>query len=490
LPASGVPNVLRDAIAEVLWSAVAAGPALSIAGNVERVCGCGSQEMLRQSGSIWLERAHAADRARVEDAYSALLATGTLFDEEFRWQRLDGTWIWLHGRAVLRKGADEPVVDGVFSDVSDRRALVDQIRHLQRIEVVGEFTGGIAHDFNNLLAVILANATLLLDALDAGDPRREDAEAALKAGERAAHLTRQLLPFTRKQAFEARALDLNEIVDSAKQMLRRLIGEDIELSIRLTPGIPLTRGDQHLLEQVLMNMVVNARDAMPGGGKLSIETAARGSHVALRISDTGCGMDAATRQRIFEPFFTTKERGKGTGLGLATCHGIVREAGGVINVESEPGRGTVFEVLLPVTGHDTQGAGPLAAAGAPHHAGTERILLVEDDVGVRMLVHRLLGRAGYSVVCARDAQEALAALYSAEGPFHLVLSDVIMPHTNGAEMMRTVHARSPRTRALFMSGHALPALIQRGILADDAPFIHKPFTAGALTRRIREVLDA
>jgi two-component system, cell cycle sensor histidine kinase and response regulator CckA len=487
---TGLPKVLRDAIAEVVWSGLSGGTGLSIRGNVERLCRCEPEEMLRHSSTIWIERAHAADRARLEDAFSALVATATTFDEEYRWQRWDGSWIWLHGRAVMRPGAEAPVIDAVFADVSDRRALVDQIRHLQRIEVVGEFTGGIAHDFNNLLAIILANTTLLLDALADDDPRRADAVAALEAGERAAHLTRQLLPFTRKHAFEPRIVDVNEIVAGAEQMLRRLIGEDIELSIRLAPDVGHTRADAHLLEQVLMNLVVNARDAMSGGGKLSIETSAAPGRVRLAVSDTGCGMDAATRQRIFEPFFTTKARGKGTGLGLATSHAIVREAGGTIRVDSEPGRGTIFEILLPLIEADASGEVKGAGTHGAQYPGTETILVVEDDEGVRMLVRRLLVRAGYRVFCARDAQEALAMLYSCGANIDLALSDVILPQVNGAEVVRSIQARSPRTRALFMSGHALRALVQKSILPDDAPFIHKPFSPGALARRIREVLDA
>jgi two-component system, cell cycle sensor histidine kinase and response regulator CckA len=488
-PGRSFEKLLSDTITEVVWSGVAGGHGLGADGNVERICGCGREELLHSPSTVWVDRAHPADQSRVENAWGALVMSGTLFDAEYRLHRPDGTYVWVHGRAVLREGTDEPVVDAVFADVSERRALVDQIRHLQKVEVV--VTGGIAHDFNNVLAIILANNTLLLDALDTDDPRRADAAAAVEAAERAAMLTRQLLPFTRKHSFEPSIVDLNAVVTGAEKLLRRVIGEDIKLTLRLDDNAGTTRADAHLLEQVLLNLAINARDAMPGGGNLEIETSdAAPSHVRLAVSDTGCGMDAATRQRIFEPFFTTKAQGKGTGLGLATSFGIVHEAGGTIAVESEPGRGTVFEILLPLAGEAARLPDTSLPTGSSIERGTEHVLIVEDDESVRLLVRRLLVHCGYRVVCARDAQEALAVLLSSPEPIDLVVSDLILPQLNGAEIVKSIQARSPRTRALFMSGHAANALIQKSLLREDQAFIHKPFTPRALARRVREVLDA
>jgi signal transduction histidine kinase/CheY-like chemotaxis protein len=484
-------KALADTVAEVVWAGVAGGHGLSASGNVQRICGCGLAELLRLPATVWIDRAYPADQSRVEEAWRALLVSGVIFDEEYRLRRTDGAYVWVHGRAALRPDADLPIVDAVFADVSERRALVDQIRHLQKIEVVGEFTGGIAHDFNNVLAVILANITFLLDAMDPDDPRRADAAAAGEAAERAATLTRQLLPFTRKHAFEPGIVEINAVVAGAEKLLCRVIGEDITLTLRLDEHAGTIRADAHLLEQVLLNLVINARDAMPGGGTLSIETSpALPAHVRLAVSDTGCGMDAATRQRIFEPFFTTKALNKGTGLGLATSYGIVTEAGGTIGVESEPGQGTVFEILLPRAGEAAQRGDAARPSAPPMEGGTEQVLIVEDDEGVRALVRRLLVRCGYRVVCARDAQEALAVLLSSAEPIDLVVSDLILPQVNGAEIVKSIQARSPRTRALFMSGHNANSLIQKSLLAEDQPFIHKPFTPGALARRVREVLDA
>ena len=498
LPSSAPPEdrtdfsrILFEGVNHVVWSGTVGGDGLSVSGNVARLCAGTPAAFLANPSSVWVDRAHPADKGRVDDAYRSLLVTGAPFDEEYRWIREDGSTIWLHGRAVLRPGAGTPIVDGLFVDVTEQRRLADEVCHLQKVEVIGEFTGGIAHDFNNLLAVILANATLLLDALEAGDPRRADAVAVLEAGERAAALTRQLLPFTRKHIFEPRSLDLNEVVCGVEPLLRRVIGEDVEFVIRLADGLPSVRADARLLEQVVMNLAINARDAMPGGGTLSIETSARtDGSVRLSVSDTGHGMDAATRLRVFEPFFTTKAKGKGTGLGLAASRTIVQQCGGSIRVESAPGTGSIFEVVLPALD-----AIPTAAVDAAQETwrefpGTEQILLVEDDDGVRALVRRMLMAMGYDVTCARDAQEAVAAVQSQSRPFELLLTDVIMRPPNGAEVAELVAKRSPSTRALLMSGHSMEMLVERGILNGNHSFIHKPFTPAGLARRVREVLDA
>lgn len=478
---------------EVLWSGVVGGRALSVSGNAMRVCGYSPAEMLAASGNVWIDRAHPADTAQIEEAHRLLVVTGESFSVEFRWQRADNAWIWLRGRAVVRSGPDASIVDAIFTDITTQKELEEQVRHAQKVATVGEFTGGIAHDFNNLLAVILASATMLLDALPEGDSRRADADGIVDAANRAAGLTKQLLAFSTQHKFEPRVLDLNDVVRGAEKLLRRVLSEDVVLSMILADGLGRVRADAGLLEQVLMNLVVNAVDAMPDGGTLSIETsAAAGGRTQLTVSDTGCGMDGDTRRRVFETFFTTKGRGEGTGLGLSTCLAVVKQAGGSMHVFSEPGKGSVFEVLLPGVSEDIRVAparGP-APEPSPDCAGTEHILVVEDEAGVRSLVRRLLTRLGYQVTCARDGQEAFAILHSVERPFDLILCDVVMPDLAGPDVVSRVQARSPRTRALLMSGHTTHSLVQDGTLREGYAFIRKPFTGSALGSKVREVLDA
>lgn len=312
----------------------------------------------------------------------------------------------------------------------------------------------------------------------------------MDAANRAAELTKQLLAFTRQHAFEPSVIDLNEIVGGAEKMLRRVISEDVDFSMSLGAGLGRVRADARLLEIVLMNLVLNARDAMPRGGKLSVATSASaGGRTQLTVSDTGCGMDADTRRRVFEPFFTTKANGQGTGLGLSTCHGIVTQAGGSMRVDSEPGKGTVFEVLLPAVAAEIAAAAPRSSS-PDDFAGTETILVVEDESAVRSLLQRMLSRLGYRVICAADGQEAFAILQSTDAPVDLVLCDVVMPDLAGPNVVRGVQARSPRTRALFMSGHTTHSLVQNGTLQDGHAFIRKPFAPSALARKVREVLDA
>jgi two-component system cell cycle sensor histidine kinase/response regulator CckA len=497
----GTPDVLEalfnETTSDVLWSGDAGGRTLWVNASVTRVSGFAAADVFATAGNIWLERAHLSDSARVEEAYRGLVATGAPFDVEYRWQRQDGAWLWLRGRAARRPQTDPPIIDAVFTDITARKRLEDQVRHLQKVEAVGQFTGGIAHDFNNLLAVILGIDTLLLDAMPESDPRRPDAQGIMDAALRAADLTKQLLAFTRQHTFEPRVIDLNAIVGGAEKMLRRIIGEDIALTITLAGGVGRVRADARLIEQVLMNLVVNARDAMPAGGKLSIETSSgRGGYVRMTVGDTGDGMDAETRRRVFEPFFTTKAQAHGTGLGLSVCQGIVQQSGGIIDVDSTPGKGTVFEVRLPVVDDGLAAVDEEIAAAVPRdtvaidRGGTEVVLVVEDEAGVRALVHRMLSRVGYRVICARDAQEAFAILHSSDEPIDLVLCDVVMPDLGGPDVVSRVQARSPGTRALFMSGHTTHALVRNGTLRKGHAFIQKPFTPSALVSKIREVLDA
>ncbi|HVE79292.1 MAG TPA: ATP-binding protein [Gemmatimonadaceae bacterium] len=388
-----------------------------------------------------------------------------------------------------------------FRDVTSRRQLEEQLRQAQKMEAVGRLAGGIAHDFNNLLTVIKGHADLLAGELDPGDPHHDDLEQIRGAATRAAGLTRQLLAFGRKQLLAPRALDLGETVRDVEGMLRRLIGEDVDIVTALGPRLGTVMADAGQLEQVLMNLAVNARDAMPGGGRLVIETAnvrldgaylerrpmvGAGEYVMLAVSDTGVGMDAQTAARAFEPFFTTKEVGRGTGLGLATVYGIVKQSGGYVWCYSEPGMGTTFKVYLPRV--DTAAVRPAAeppAAGG----GSETVLLVEDEPAVRRLAARILTRLGYRVMEAPNGRAALDLAERHEGPIHLVLTDAVMPEMSGAALSARLADVRPEARVLFMSGYTDDDIVRRGVLRAEHELIQKPFTADVLARRVREVLD-
>ena len=489
----------------VVWSAALGGTTTFVSAKVEQVCAFTAAEILAAPGNIWIDRVHPEDFHRVQDAYNLFASTKTTFDAEYRWQRNDGAWIWLRSRAVIRFGTDPALVDGILIDITGQKLLEAQNRQLQKMEMVGQFAGGIAHDFNNLLTVILGNDNFLIDALPEGDPRRADAEAIFEAAERAALLTRQLLTFSRRQSFDTRVLNLNTLIEGVEKMLRRVLTEDIDFSMALTQGVGNVRADAGQIEQVIMNLVINARDAMPHGGQLSIKTAqvelgeqdvapraphlpaVRGTYVMLTVSDTGSGMDAETTRRMFEPFFTTKENGKGTGLGLSTCSAIVKQIGGHLWADSEPGQGSVFTVYLPSV--DLVAAATSKRVVTANLGGTETILVVEDDDRLRTLVHRVLDRLGYRVLGARDGQEALAVSRSHEGVLDLILSDVIVPDLSGVEIVNRVQGRFKDAKALFMSGHTNHALLDDGLLQNGTHFIQKPFMPEALAKKLREALD-
>ena len=382
-------------------------------------------------------------------------------------------------------------------------ALESQLRQAQKMEAVGRLAGGIAHDFNNILSVILTCGQFLLDDLKPMDPARADVSEIYKAAERAAGLTRQLLMFSRQQVLEPKVLDLATVTADMEQMFGRVLGEDIELCLRNDQHLGCVRADPGSIEQVIMNLVVNARDAMPNGGRVTIETrnetldetsahhqqlgATLGRHVVLAVTDTGSGMDAATQARIFEPFFTTKGVGKGTGLGLSTVFGIVQQSNGAIRVHSEVGRGTTFSIYLPQVDAmaDAQVIPPRANLG-----GTETILLVEDEDQVRAVGRAILQRHGYSVVEMRTAADALAYSQSRPEPIHLLLTDVVMPQMSGPELARQLTKARPKLKVLCMSGYTDDKIVRHGVLQADVAFLQKPFTSDSLTRKVREVLDA
>jgi PAS domain S-box-containing protein len=389
------------------------------------------------------------------------------------------------------------------NDITDRKQLEEQLVQAQKMEAIGRLAGGIAHDFNNLLTAIIGYSQLLLRRAPADDPSRQELEEIQKAGERAATLTGQLLAFSRRQVLQPKILDLNMVIADIGKMLQRLIGEDVELRTHFDLRIGLAKADPGQVEQVVMNLAVNARDAMPHGGKLTIETANAyldesyagqhaevqpGPYIMLAMSDTGTGMDKQTQARIFEPFFTTKEQGKGTGLGLSTVYGIVRQSGGHISVYSEPGRGTTFKVYLPQANESCPARDPLAPA-PELLSGTETVLIVEDEDAVRQLTQQVLKANGYTVLEASNPNDALGLAASFREQIHLLISDVVMPGMNGGALVSHLSQLRPTTRVLYISGYAEDAIVQHGILDSGTPFLPKPFTPDGLLRKVRKVLD-
>jgi PAS domain S-box-containing protein len=497
-------RTLIESIPDVVWSATLDGELTFISEPVVNVCGFTAEELRRAPPAFWFTRIHPEDLDRVVQAFSHIAKSD--YAAEYRWQHKDGHWIWIRSHARSRICPDGiERAEGTFADITELKRAEEHVRQSQKMEAIGQLTGGIAHDFNNILAVIIGNGEFLQQSLPENDVRRADAEAVLEAARRAAGLTRQLLAFSRRQLLEPRVLNLNEIVRGLEKMLRRIIGEDIEFASALADGLAAVHADAGQIEQVIMNLVVNARDAMPLGGKLSIETAnvvldnayssthlgsARGEYVMLAVSDTGCGMDADTKRRLFEPFFTTKKHGKGTGLGLSTCYGIVKQSEGWIWVYSEPGQGTAFKVYLPVAAAETRGTSIETAAQTAPARGKETILVVEDDAQVRAMVRRVLTSRSYDILEARDGEEAIAIAADHGGVIDLVLSDVVIPGLSGPEIVQQVERHRGRTPALFMSGYTDHAVLRDRILSAGANFIQKPFAPAALAKKVRDVLDA
>jgi PAS domain S-box-containing protein len=406
-------------------------------------------------------------------------------------------------KLILQDGV--PVgVQGIARDVTERKHLEDQLRQSQKLEGIGQLAGGIAHDFNNLLTAINGYSSLALQRIEGNPSVKTYLEEIKNAGERAANLTRQLLAFGRKQILQPLPLKLNDTVTDMNKMLQRLIGEDIQLSAKLATDLKRVKADPGQIEQVLVNLIVNARDAMPHGGKLTIETANAeldreyasthvgvdaGSYVVLAVSDTGAGMDEQVRRRIFEPFFTTKEKGKGTGLGLSTVYGIVKQSGGNISVYSEPNHGTTFKVYLPALATAPKSS-EVRAVESPIPGGSETVLLVEDEAVVRGLACQILEDAGYRVLVAKQGEDAIRLCIEHAQEIHLLLTDVVMPGAGGKEVADRLGSLRPGIKVLFMSGYTDEAIVHHGVLDSNVKFIQKPFSPAALARKVREVLDS
>jgi len=438
-----------------------------------------------------------------QEIVSSLLASGQMRGMEVQWRRKDGRNITvrLSGRSI-QEDAQIVGFEMIVEDITERRLLEEQLRQAQKMEAVGQLAGGIAHDFNNLLTVIKGNSQLLLEKLHAVDSRRSGVEQIQKAADRAASLIYQLLAFSRKQVIEFRVLDLNGMIANTMQLLRRLMGEHIELTIIEGKDLGRVKADPGQMEQVVMNLALNARDAMPEGGKLILETenveidqkhlskhaeVTPGRYVMLRVSDSGMGMDKETLAHVFEPFFTTKAVGKGTGLGLSTVYGIVKQSNGFITAESEPGAGSTFRVYLPRVDQ------LLDQVEVPRPAdkdfqGSETVLVVEDEDGVRSLITMLLARNGYTVLEASNGEDALDLCQHRNAPVHLLITDLVLPRMNGRELSEQVADHCSGIRTLFMSGYTDDATLKDGVLENRAVFLQKPFSMETLLHKVREVL--
>jgi nitrogen-specific signal transduction histidine kinase/CheY-like chemotaxis protein len=392
----------------------------------------------------------------------------------------------------------------VARDLTESRNLEEMLRQSQKMEAVGQLAGGVAHDFNNLLGVILGYTEFLLDRLGPDEVQRKDVEQIQKAGTRAALLTRQLLAYSRKQVLQPKVLDLNSVVTGTENLLRRLIGENIELVVLLNSDLGRIKADSGQLEQVIMNLAVNARDAMPSGGKLIMETSnvdidekyssqhdttVPGPHVMLAITDNGCGMDDKTKAHIFGPFFTTKEFGKGTGLGLSTVYGIVKQSGGFVCVYTERGIGTTFKICFPTVRVVHEIESPNDNFEKIDNA-SETILIVEDDAGLLEVTHRSLEAVGYAILSARNREEAIRIAQSHPGPIHLMVTDVILPGINGAQLASQLSRLRPEMKVLFVSGYTDESIVRHGVLEPGLAFLQKPFSPKALNRKVGEMLAA
>jgi len=448
-----------------------------------------------------------ADRGRM---LAELRSTGVVRNLEVVARRKDGETIPVLISVSELKMGEQALILGVVRDVSEQkrsaealRSLEGQLRQSQKLEAVGQLAGGVAHDFNNVLTAITGYADLLLGDLAVEDPKRQDVQEIKAAAQRAATLTRQLLAFSRKQVLQPRVLDLNAVVRTLEKMLQPLIGEHVKLRIVLEPALGAVRADPAQIEQVIMNLAVNARDALQGGGQLTIETAnvdldeaqARersgatpGPYVMLAVSDTGVGMDAETRAHIFEPFFTTKEQGRGTGLGLATVYGIIKQSGGHIWVSSAPERGAAFQIYLPRVSEVAEAQG-VEVAAQPAAGGRETVLLAEDDASVREVVAQALSQKGYRVLRAPDGQTALEMARSSAEVIHLLVTDLVMPGMTGRALASALVAERRGVRVLYISGYTDDAVVRKDVFEEGVPYLQKPFTSEALALKVREVLD-
>lgn len=482
---------------------------LDLEGNVlgwnraaEELFGWKAAEVMGKPLPVVPEEGESAFRAFLEGAGRGEVLTA----HDTQRRRKDGTLVDVRVWTAPLTGPDGKIRGQIalVADVTQQRKLEQQFAQAQKMEAIGRLAGGVAHDFNNVITVVSGYGHMILEGVQNDPVLREAAEEVLRSADRAAGLASQLLAFSRRQMIQPRVLDLNSLVANMEKMLGRVIGEDIELKTVLRPGVAPVRADPGQIEQVVMNLAVNARDAMPGGGKLIIETANTtldetymgthsgvrpGAYVMLAVSDTGTGMDEETRAHLFEPFFTTKEKGKGTGLGLSTVYGIVKQHGGEIWVYSERGRGTTFKIYLPQMAREEGRERAEAEQAAPAKHGTEQVLLVEDEEGVRRLIRDILEQRGYKVTEAASGEHALEILQGDHADLQLLVTDVVMPRMSGKQLAEAAVLLRPNLRVLFLSGYTDEVVVDHGVLQPGANFLQKPFTPETLARKVREVLD-
>jgi PAS domain S-box-containing protein len=488
-----------------------AGGALEWSGAFETTFGYRADAATRHI-EWWTARIHPDDRARVEATLTAAIdGNAESWGDEYRFLRADGAYALVLDRGLIVRGTDGTPVRmiGCMADLTERRRLEDQLRQSQKMEAVGRLAGGVAHDFNNVLTVVKSFSEFLLEDLDKLDPRRSDVEEIAKAADRAAALTRKLLAFSRKQVMRPEPLDLNQVVTGMQKMLERLIGDDVRIATVLAPDLLPIEADPSSIEQVILNLAVNARDAMPDGGILTIRTANEtlerteaawairpGRYAMLSVADTGVGMDASTQARVFDPFFTTKPQGQGTGLGLAMVYGIIKQSGGHVWVESAPNAGAMFTIYLPQPASLDAAPGSRRVAGSsrerrdPRRMGGETILVVDDEEAVRSSTCRALERAGYCVIAATDGADALRLFTEHDGAVDMVVTDVVMPGLGGRELIGRLRIMSPNVPVLFVSGYAEEGVRGQGVLEPGAAYLEKPFTPETLLVKVREALDA
>lgn len=496
-------RLITENAADMIAVVDAAGKRLYNSPSYERILGYTRQDLANTTA---LDQVHPEDLEKVMRAATEAHRTGAGTSLEYRIRHKNGSWRTVESSAstIVKGGQVEKLVI-VNRDVTERKHLEDQFRQAQKMEAVGRLSGGVAHDFNNLLGVIIGYGEIVQEATLTDSPLRNCVDEMLKAGHRASSLTRQLLAFSRQQVMDPRVLDLNAVVKDIEKMLHRLISEEIHLMTDLDPALGRIKADQGQIEQVLMNLVVNARDAMPDGGELRLATSnvhldknfvrrypypvAVGDYVLLSVSDDGIGMDATTRARVFEPFFTTKEKGKGTGLGLSTVYGVVKQSGGYIDVISEPNAGATFRIYLPKVEEELD---PQKQPTQIQDSlkGTETVLLVEDEPSLRQLSRHVLELCGYEVLEAESGAIALEMCRAHARKIHLVLTDVVMPGMSGRSLADELVKYRPDIRVLYMSGYTGQTVGKHGVLAEGSCFLAKPFTREQLARKVREALGS
>jgi len=496
-------RLITESAADMIAVVSVSGERLYNSPSYEKILGYLPNEI---EGTAGLEQIHPDDREKVQKAAAEARRTGIGQSVEYRMRHKNGNWLVLESMAstiIDAQGLVEKLVI-VNRDITNRKQLEEQFRQVQKMEAVGRLSGGVAHDFNNLLGVIIGYAEIVQEGLDTTQPIRSSVDEILRAGHRAASLTRQLLAFSRQQVLDPKVLDLNTVVKDMEKMLKRLIGEDVELRTDLSTESARVKADESQVEQVILNLAINARDAMPHGGKLVLTTSNFhmdenfvrrypfpvnvGDYILLRVSDTGSGMDSRTKARIFEPFFTTKEKGKGTGLGLSMVYGIVKQSNGYIDVSSELEAGTTFDIYLPKVDQPVDTSTNTATSDSL--GGSETILLVEDDPSLRALAVHMLESCGYNVLEASSGAAALEISRQQKVHIHLLLTDVVMPGMSGRVLAEQIVAQSPHLVVLYMSGYTGQTVGAHGVLAEGSYFLPKPFTRDALARKIREVLDS